>query len=91
MPLLRLVLLALVLAAPVRAAIPPAPERDEGEGPWPQLILRGVTVVTGTGAPAYGPVDIVIEGNTIADVVTLDPVATGRGQSRRAALPAARG
>jgi hypothetical protein len=47
------------------AAIPPAPPREEGEGPQPQLILRGVTVINGTGSPAFGPVDLVIRGNRI--------------------------
>jgi hypothetical protein len=65
-PLLLTVVLLFAQAA--AAAIPAAPERDEGQGPWPQLILRGVTVVNGTGAPAYGPVDIVIEGNRITRV-----------------------
>jgi hypothetical protein len=50
------------------AAIPPAPDRDEGEGPYSQLILRGVTVINGTGSPAFGPADIVIENNRISDV-----------------------
>lgn len=61
-------LFALLLAPVAFASIPAAPDRDEGEGPYPQLILRGVTVVTGTGAPAHGPVDIVIEGNRITQV-----------------------
>ena len=49
------------------AQIAPAPDRrsGEGEGPYPQLILRGVTVINGTGAPANGPLDIVIRGNRI--------------------------
>ncbi len=59
---------ALLCSAAAAAPIAPAPERSEGEGPFPQLILRGLTVVTGTGAPAYGPVDIVIEGNRIVDL-----------------------
>ena len=59
---------ALLLVQPVVAAIPAAPPRAEGEGPYPQLILRGATVITGTGAPAYGPVDIVIEGERIVSV-----------------------
>src|SRR5436305_5666404 len=50
-------------------AILPAPPRAEGEGPFKRLILRGVTVIDGTGAPAIGPVDVVIEKNRIADVV----------------------
>lgn len=65
----RLLAAALIgLSFAAHAAIPAASDRDEGEGPYPQLILRGVTVVTGTGAPAYGPVDIVIEGNRITRV-----------------------
>jgi hypothetical protein len=45
-----------------------APERKEGEGPWTQLIIRGVTLIDGTGAPAIGPVDIVIEKNRIVSI-----------------------
>jgi hypothetical protein len=44
--------------------IPPAPPRAEGEGPWKRLILRGVTLVDGTGAPPWTG-DIVVEGNLI--------------------------
>ena len=51
--------------------IPKAPDRKEGEGPWPQLILRGATLINGTGAPAIGPVDIVIENNRIISVNTV--------------------
>ena len=38
-----------------------APPRGEGEGPFQRLILRGGTLIDGTGAPATGPVDIIIE------------------------------
>ena len=48
--------------------IPPAPPRTEGEGPWQRLILRGGTLINGTGSPPIGPVDIVIKGNRIVDV-----------------------
>ncbi len=34
----------------------------------PRLILRGATLIDGTGAPPYGPVDIVIAGDRIAEV-----------------------
>jgi hypothetical protein len=50
-------------------AIPPAPPRAEGEGPFDRLILRGVILIDGTGAPPVGPVDIVVEKNRIADIV----------------------
>lgn len=51
----------------------PAPDRgaDEGEGPYSRLIIRGATVIDGTGAPPRGPMDIVIEGNRIIDVVSV--------------------
>ncbi|WP_419936259.1 amidohydrolase family protein [Candidatus Palauibacter sp.] len=41
---------------------------DEGDGPYDRLILRGVTIIDGTGAPPQGPVDIVIEGDRITSV-----------------------
>ena len=47
----------------------PAPDRAEGEGPFERLIIRGATLIDGTGAPPIGPVDIVVEGNRIADIV----------------------
>ena len=69
--------------------IPPAPPRAEGEGPYERLILRGGTLINGTGSPPIGPVDIVIEGGRIADVrnvghpgVPIDPEGrpeTGEG------------
>ena len=51
-------------------AVRGAPDRraDEGEGPFERLIIRGATLIDGSGAPARGPVDIVIEGNRIVEV-----------------------
>ena len=47
----------------------PAPERaDQGDGPFERLIIRGVIVIDGAGAPPQGPIDLVIEGNRIAEV-----------------------
>ncbi len=47
-----------------------APNRraDEGKGPFKTLVIRGATLIDGTGAPPQGPVDIVIAGNRIASV-----------------------
>lgn len=49
---------------------PYAPDRraDEGEGPFKRMIIRGVTVIDGSGAPPIGPMDVVIEGNRIKEV-----------------------
>src|SRR5690606_8082856 len=57
-----------LFAGYVQAAVPAAPDRAEGEGPYPRLILRGGILVDGTGAPPRGPVDIVIEGDRIAAI-----------------------
>nr|WP_245911536.1 amidohydrolase family protein [Neolewinella xylanilytica] len=44
---------------------------DFGEGPYDQLIIRGVTLINGNLAPPIGPVDIVIENNRIVSVETI--------------------
>ena len=60
----------LAISALALAQVQEAPDRrpDEGEGPYPQLIIRGVTLINGNGAPPRGPIDVVIEGNKIVDV-----------------------
>ena len=60
----------LVLATTAQAQMEPTTPRraDEGDGPYDRLILRGATVIDGTGAPPIGPVDIVIEGDRIAEI-----------------------
>jgi hypothetical protein len=52
---------------------------------YPRLIIRNATIVDGNGTPASGPKDIVIEVNTIAEIVPLDPVALKRGEAKRPA------
>ena len=51
----------------------PAPDRksDEGEGPFKRLIIRGGTLIDGTGGPPRGPVDIVIENNQIIRIASV--------------------
>jgi hypothetical protein len=47
------------------AGMPPvqkATTRDRGAGPFKRLILRGATILDGTGAPQWSPADIVVEG-----------------------------
>ena len=48
-----------------------APDRHEGTGPFAKLIVRGATLIDGTGGPPRGPVDIVVEGNRITDVANV--------------------
>ncbi len=61
---------------------PPRPE-GEGEGPYGRLILRGVMVVDGTGAPPLGPVDIVIEDNRIEEIKSIGAPKTEIDESGR--------
>jgi imidazolonepropionase-like amidohydrolase len=62
----KLILLTtLFFALPVFAAVEELPDRKRGEGPFERLILRGVIVVNGEGAPPVGPMDVLIEGNRI--------------------------
>jgi len=64
--------LSVLLTTAVMAAPPKAPARGEqGEGPYARLILRGVTLISGEGAPPQGPVDIVIENDRIVNVVSV--------------------
>jgi imidazolonepropionase-like amidohydrolase len=60
----------------------PAPARAEGDGPFPKLIIRGATLIDGTGGPPRGPVDIVVENNRITEIVGVGtpglPIDTAR-------------
>jgi cytosine/adenosine deaminase-related metal-dependent hydrolase len=47
------------------------PARTEGVGPFQRVVLRNVTMIDGTGAPAQGPVDIVISQDRIAEIKTI--------------------
>lgn len=62
---------AMFLSLPILAQIEPAPDRSEGDGPFEQLIIRGVTVINGNGAPPIGPIDIVVEDNKITKIQTV--------------------
>lgn len=68
--------------------VPSAPDRRRGEGPYSQLILRGGTLIDGTGAPPIGPVDIVIENNRIRRVAVVGYPGVPVDESRRPALDA---
>ncbi|WP_293352151.1 amidohydrolase family protein [Phenylobacterium sp.] len=59
------------VATATKPAMHPAPARraNEGFGPYRKLVIRGVTLIDGTGAPPRGPVDIVIENDKITDVL----------------------
>lgn len=71
----KLVCLAVLLGSSAPSALAavtnvPAPARKAGEGagPYNRMVIRGVTLIDGSGAPPRGPVDIVIERNRITDI-----------------------
>jgi hypothetical protein len=65
------ILLASLFSIYLSAQIKKAPEVKDGDGPWPQLIIRGVTLINSTGAPPVGPVDIVVEKNRIVQIANV--------------------
>ncbi|MGB3798268.1 MAG: amidohydrolase family protein [Lewinella sp.] len=71
--LLLLSLLLLTLNHSLSGQMSDAEDRADhfGNGPYDQLIIRGVTLINGNLAPPIGPVDIVIEGNRIVSVETI--------------------
>jgi len=65
--LLALALNPLVSAAQ-ESSVLGAPDRQRGEGPYSRLVIRGATLIDGTGAPPIGPVDVVVEGDRITEI-----------------------
>lgn len=68
-----------------------APDRYRGEGPWNQLIIRGITLINGNGAPPRGPIDIVVENNVIKEIKVVGypgvPIdSTGRPQLKEGGM-----
>jgi adenine deaminase len=77
------VLAVLAFTAYSFSQIMPAPAREEGDGPYTKLIIRGVILVDGTGAPPVGPVDIVVEKNRITQIQTVGYPGLPINESKR--------
>src|SRR5688500_13574240 len=65
------VLLAGLVADARQGGLIPAPDRraGEGAGPFPTLTIHNVMVIDGTGAPPFGPANVIVENNRIARIV----------------------
>ncbi len=83
---LKKTLVILLFHTTVTAQITKAPQKKEGSGPYTQLIIRGVTLVNGTGAPPLGPVDIVIEKNRIVQISVLGSPGSAIDPAKRPQL-----
>jgi len=58
------------------------------QGPFEQLIIRGVTVINGDGAPPISPVDIVVENNIIKTIKVVGYPGVPIDNSKRPKLKA---
>lgn len=58
------------------------------EGPFPQLIIRGVTLINGNGAPPISPVDIVVENNIIKKIQVVGYPGVAINEDKRPKLAA---
>jgi len=63
----------------------PATQRKHGVGPFSRIVLRGAIVIDGTGAPPWGPADIVIENDQISGIVPVGVPGLGIDEHRRPA------
>ena len=45
--------------------------QELSQGPFDQLIIRGVTLINGNGSPPIGPVDIEVKNNIITKIETV--------------------
>ena len=62
--------------------------QEFSEGPYGQLIIRGVTLINGNGAPPISPVDIVVENNIIKDIKVIGYPGVKIDESKRPKLKA---
>lgn len=60
--------------------------QTQGEGPYPQLIIRGVTIINGNGAPPLGPMDVVVENNRIVNIKSVGYPGVAIEESKRPVL-----
>ena len=81
-----------LLAANVHAQRPATPPNltttpfgDLAAGPYNSLVITNVMVIPGHGGPAAGPFDVLIQGNTISEMIPRDPVSQQRRQYNRSA------
>ena len=59
--------------------------QQEQAGPYNTMVIKNVTVIDGSGAPAFGPVNVVVKHNVIDRIDRVDPISAGRGENGAAA------
>ncbi len=78
-------LFALLICLPL-FTIAQQSESSFSDGPYSQLIIRGVTLINGNGAPPLSPVDIVVENNIIKDIKVVGYPGVKINEKRRPKL-----
>ena len=81
-----LLLLYIISSNIALSQIDVAPDRNRGEGPFNQLIIRGATLINGNGAPPTGPVDVTIEKNKILSIKNVGYPGLKINENRRPKL-----
>lgn len=80
--MIKVVAAALAFLVGAGALAQDVAERSLGEGPYDRLVIRSATLIDGAGAPPAGPVDIVVEGGRISQIVSVGspglPIAADR-------------
>ena len=71
-------------AAQVASAQTPSASEPEQAGPYGSLLIRDVTVIDGSGAPAFGPADVFVKGNRIVRVVASDAISREEAKAESA-------
>ena len=85
---LKIYALIAVLLMIVHGKLIAQEDHDMSEGPFEQLIIRGVTLINGNGAPPIGPVDIVVEKNKIVKIAVVGYPGVEIDPARRPKLKA---
>jgi hypothetical protein len=84
--ILSILITILTFSLNLHSQVKNAPLVQEGEGPYSQLIIRGVTLISGTGAPPLGPIDVVIEQDRITQIRAVGYPGVEIDSSRRPKL-----
>jgi imidazolonepropionase-like amidohydrolase len=72
---------------PPQLASAPNRKPDEGRGPFKSFVIRGATLIDGTGSPPFGPVDIIIENNRIKTIRSAGTPGVQMRQNRQPQKP----
>lgn len=80
--------LSILFSLLLSLSIQPLLAQVQGDGPYDQLIIRGVMLINGDGSPPRGPIDIVVEKNIIKNIQVIGYPGVPINESKRPKLKA---